>query len=66
LSFPCGDAVWPTQPGRERLDGGEDLLIVAHPRIMVNSGQSDELAVRAWRTVCGMQKRTFTPERGDA
>jgi hypothetical protein len=34
------------QPGHERLDGGEDLLIVAQPRITVNSGQSGELTVR--------------------
>jgi hypothetical protein len=33
------------QPGDERLDGGEDLLIVTHPRTMVNSAQSGELTV---------------------
>jgi hypothetical protein len=34
----------PARP--ERLDGGEDLLIVTHPRTMVNSAQSDELTAR--------------------
>ena len=34
------------RPGHERLDGGEDLLIVTRPRTMVNSAQSGELTVR--------------------
>jgi hypothetical protein len=36
----------PAQPGHERHDGGEDLLIVTHPRTMVNSAQSDEVTIR--------------------
>lgn len=49
LVAPSCDVVWPAQPGHERLDGGEDPLTVTDPRIMVNSGQFDELTVRGSR-----------------